>query len=46
VVRENRGDEETRLDLETLFNTVIGNPDRVAALFRAQAATLTGGHDA
>lgn len=37
VVRENTGDEETRLDLETLFNTVIGNPERVAGLFRAAA---------
>jgi ABC-2 type transport system ATP-binding protein len=46
VVRENTGDEETRLDLETLFNTVIGNPDRVAALFRAHAAAPTGGHNA
>jgi ABC-2 type transport system ATP-binding protein len=35
VVRENTGDEETRVDLETLFNTVIANPERVAAIFRA-----------
>jgi ABC-2 type transport system ATP-binding protein len=46
VVRENTGDEETRLDLETLFNTVIGNPDRVAALFHAHAAAVTEGRDA
>ena len=39
VVRENTGDEETRLDLETLFNTVTGNPGRVAEIFRAAAAT-------
>ena len=37
VVRENTGDEETRLDLETLFNTVTGNPERVAEIFRAAA---------
>ncbi|HYW82358.1 MAG TPA: ABC transporter ATP-binding protein [Spirochaetia bacterium] len=38
VVRENTGDEETRLDLETLFNTVTGNPERVAEIFRAAAS--------
>jgi ABC-2 type transport system ATP-binding protein len=37
VVKENSGDEETRLDLETLFNTVTGNPERVAEIFRAAA---------
>lgn len=41
VVTVNTGGEETRLDLETLFNTVIGNPDRVDAIFRAQAAAVT-----
>ena len=38
VVKENSGDEETRLDLETLFNTVTGNPERVAEIFRAATA--------
>jgi ABC-2 type transport system ATP-binding protein len=38
VVRENTGDEETGLDLETLFNTVTGNPERLAEIFRAAAA--------
>jgi ABC-2 type transport system ATP-binding protein len=33
VVRENRGSEESRMDLEALFNTVIANPDRVRELF-------------
>jgi len=38
VVRKNTGDEETRLDLETLFNTVTGNPERVAEIFRGAAS--------
>jgi ABC-2 type transport system ATP-binding protein len=35
VVRENRIGEETRMDLEVLFNTVIANRDRVRELFAA-----------
>ena len=38
VVRQNTGEEETRLDLETLFNTVTGNPERVAEIFRPATA--------
>ncbi|MBN1836361.1 MAG: ABC transporter ATP-binding protein [Spirochaetales bacterium] len=37
VVRENTRGEEARVDLETLFNTVIANRDRVAALFGREA---------
>ena len=33
VVRENATGEEARLDLETLFNTVIANRDRIRELF-------------
>jgi len=33
VVRRNSGEEETQLDLETLFNTVIGNRSRIGELF-------------
>jgi len=33
VVRENTNEEETRIDLETLFNTVIINRHKVQALF-------------
>jgi ABC-2 type transport system ATP-binding protein len=33
VVRENRTSDETRIDLEVLFNTVIANRDRVRELF-------------
>jgi ABC-2 type transport system ATP-binding protein len=32
-VRENTGAEETGIDLETLFNTVIANPAKLAGLF-------------
>jgi ABC-2 type transport system ATP-binding protein len=46
VVRENTGDEETGVDLETLFNTVIGNPDRVAALFPPRTAAIAEVRDA
>jgi ABC-2 type transport system ATP-binding protein len=38
VVRENRSGEETQPDLETLFNTVIGNRERIGGLF-AQSQT-------
>jgi ABC-2 type transport system ATP-binding protein len=38
VVRENFSGEETRLDLETLFNTVIGNRQRIRELFERPAA--------
>ena len=41
VVRKNQSGEETQLDLETLFNTVIANRDRIGQLFAAQ--TSTGG---
>ena len=33
VVRENTSGEETQLDLEILFNTVIANRDRIGGLF-------------
>ena len=33
VVRTSSGGEETQLDLETLFNTVIANRDRIQELF-------------
>ncbi|UCG00215.1 MAG: ABC transporter ATP-binding protein [Spirochaetaceae bacterium] len=33
VVRKNTGGEETQLDLETLFNTVIASRDRIDELF-------------
>jgi len=33
VVRKNESGEETQLDLETLFNTVIANRDRIQELF-------------
>jgi len=33
VVRRNESGEETQLDLETLFNTVIANRDRIGELF-------------
>jgi ABC-2 type transport system ATP-binding protein len=38
VVRENTGGEETQADLETLFNAVIANRDRIGGLF-AQSET-------
>ena len=39
VVRENKSGEETNIDLETLFNTVIGNREKVQGIFSgAQAA--------
>ena len=42
VLRENTGGEETRVDLETLFNAVIADGGRVRALFE-QAAAVKGG---
>ena len=36
VVRKNEGGEETQLDLETLFNTVISNRDRIGQLFGSE----------
>jgi ABC-2 type transport system ATP-binding protein len=33
VVRENRDGDESRVDLEVLFNAVIANPERVRELF-------------
>ena len=36
VVRRNEGGEETQLDLETLFNTVISNRDRIDLLFGSE----------
>jgi ABC-2 type transport system ATP-binding protein len=38
VVRRNESGEETQLDLETLFNTVIANRDRIEQLFAAQTS--------
>jgi ABC-2 type transport system ATP-binding protein len=38
VVRENAGGEETQLDLETLFNTVIAGGEKVRALFEGAKA--------
>ena len=40
VVRENTGGEETQMDLETLFNTVIAGGEKVQALF--EGAKVTG----
>jgi ABC-2 type transport system ATP-binding protein len=42
VVRENTDSEETNMDLETLFNTVIGNRERVREIFSRQRIN-TGG---
>jgi ABC-2 type transport system ATP-binding protein len=36
VVRKSSGGEETNLDLEVLFNTVIANRDRVRELFEPE----------
>lgn len=36
AVRENRGQEESRIDLETLFNAVIANSDGIDALFHRE----------
>jgi len=36
VVRENRGSGETRIDLETLFNSVIGNREKIETIFSSQ----------
>jgi hypothetical protein len=41
VVRESKGGEETQLDLETLFNTVIANRDRMGELFGPQEIKAT-----
>lgn len=38
VVRENTSGAEQRIDLETLFNTVIANRDRVRAIFGGATA--------
>lgn len=38
VVRENTSGAESRVDLETLFNTVIANRDRVRAIFGGETA--------
>ncbi len=38
VVRPNAGGEETHVDLETLFNTVIASREKVAQLFSQSAA--------
>ena len=37
VVTERQEEEETDIDLETLFNTVLARPQRVAALFEKEA---------
>jgi ABC-2 type transport system ATP-binding protein len=39
AVREAANGEETRIDLETLFNAVVSNPDKVMALFDTAATT-------
>jgi len=36
TVRENRSGEDSRVDIEVLFNTVIGNREKVQELFAAQ----------
>jgi ABC-2 type transport system ATP-binding protein len=41
VVRKNQSGEETQLDLETLFNTVIANRDRIDKLFVPEDSTVT-----
>ncbi len=38
VVRENKGDVETHMDLELLFNTIIQNHEKVATLFKRRSA--------
>jgi len=38
VVRESGGGEETNIDLETLFNTVIGNREKVGRIFKGKGA--------
>jgi hypothetical protein len=38
VVRENSSGEETNVDLEVLFNTVVASRDKVRALFVGSAA--------
>jgi ABC-2 type transport system ATP-binding protein len=40
VVRRNDSGEETQLDLETLFNTVIANRDRIGELFGKADTTV------
>jgi hypothetical protein len=42
VVRENDDEQETRIDLETLFNTVIGNRERVQAIFAGVQGSKEG----
>ena len=44
-VRENTGPEETSIDLETLFNTVVTNPEKVGRLFGPVAAARTEVHN-
>ena len=44
-VRENTGGEETGIDLETLFNTVIANPVKLAGLFSPAPASRTEVHN-
>jgi ABC-2 type transport system ATP-binding protein len=39
VVRENAGGEETQLDLETLFNTVIAGGEKVRGIFEGAKVT-------
>ncbi len=42
VVRENHGGEETNVDLETLFNAVIGNREKIVRLFSGKTAAGKG----
>jgi len=43
VVRENKDGDETRVDLETLFNTVTNSKEKVQALFAEKQARQEGG---
>jgi ABC-2 type transport system ATP-binding protein len=43
VVRKNISGEETQADLETLFNTVIANRDRIGELFAADGMEAPAG---
>ena len=42
VVRENRSGQESRIDLEVLFNTVTGSMEKVQALFGSCDGKETG----
>jgi ABC-2 type transport system ATP-binding protein len=40
TVRENRSGEDSRVDIEVLFNTVIGNREKVRELFAGQPSAV------